>query len=251
VQGGFDFHSNDGRAATQGWEPVSAANPNPNTPSPRAPALAQTKGAEIGVRTLAVPNLQSTVSLWYLHSASELEQDGDTGSTVASPSASNRYGVEWGNFCKLTQNLALDLDAADSIARFVDVDTADAAPGSSGGKDVPEAVGVVISSGLTLHDYHGFSSSLRLRYFGPRDLTSDGNYQSQPTLILNWEGGYRISKTWSLTAEILNLLDSRGHDIDYTYESQVLAHRAGQASFQDVFHPTEPIQVRLGLTARF
>ena len=94
AQGGFDFHSNDGRAATQVIEPVSAANPNPDTASPRAPVRAQTKGAEIGVRTLAFLNLQSTVSLWYLHSASELEQDGDTGSPVASPSASNRYGVE-------------------------------------------------------------------------------------------------------------------------------------------------------------
>ena len=41
-----------------------------------------------------------------------------------------------------------------------------------GGKLVPEAVKVVISSGVTLHDYKGFSSSLRLRYFGPRYLTS-------------------------------------------------------------------------------
>jgi len=32
-----------------------------------------------------------------------------------------------------------------------------------GGKLVPEAVKVVISSGVTLHDYEGFSSSLRLR----------------------------------------------------------------------------------------
>ena len=38
----------------------------------------------------------------------------------------------------------------------------------------PRRSGVVISSGITLHDLHGFSASLRLRYFGPRDLTSDG-----------------------------------------------------------------------------
>jgi hypothetical protein len=31
-----------------------------------------------GVCTLAVRHLQSTLSLWYLHSASELQQDGDT-----------------------------------------------------------------------------------------------------------------------------------------------------------------------------
>jgi len=150
----------------------------------------------------------------------------------------------------------VDLDAADSIARFTADDPTDASPitpgGTTlgpGGKDVPEAVGVVVSSGLTLHDFHGFTSSLRLRYFGPRDLTSDGEYKSSPTLIMNWEAGYQFNKTWSLSAEILNMLDSRDHDIDYAYVSRVTP--SSGASFQDVFHPTEPIQVRLGLTARF
>ena len=53
AQGGFSFHSNDGRGATQTEEPVSADNPNSNTPVARIPGLIQTKGAEIGVRTLA------------------------------------------------------------------------------------------------------------------------------------------------------------------------------------------------------
>jgi hypothetical protein len=71
AQGGFGFHSNDGRGATQNVEPVSAANPYPNTPSSRIPGLIQTQGAEIGVRTLIVPHLQSTASLWYLYSRYE------------------------------------------------------------------------------------------------------------------------------------------------------------------------------------
>ena len=211
--------------------------------------MIQTQGAEIGVRTLIVPKLQSTVSLWYLHSDSELLQDGDTGGTVASQQPSNRYGLEWANFYTLTKHLTFDLDAADSIARFTSVDAADAAPGSPGGEDVPEAVGVVISSGLTLHDFHGFSASLRLRYFGPRDLTSDGIYKSSETILLNAEAGYQINKTWRVSAEVLNLLDRHDHDIDYAYTSRVTP--TDQPAFQDVFHPVEPIQVRVGLTARF
>ena len=82
AQGGFSFHSNDGRGTTQTVEPVSADNPYPNTPVAKIPPLVQTKGGEIGVRTVAVPHLQSTLSLWYLHSNSELQQDGDTGGTV-------------------------------------------------------------------------------------------------------------------------------------------------------------------------
>ena len=249
VQGGFDFHSNDGRGATQTQEPVSADNPYAGTPATKIPALIQTKGAEIGVRTLTVPKLQSTLSFWYLHSDSELMQDGDTGGTVASPSPSDRYGIEWANYYSATKHLAFDLDAADSVARFTEQDTDDVGPGSSGGYHVPEAVGVVVSSGVTLHDLKGFSSSLRLRYFGPRDLTADGEYKSTQTVLLNAEAGYQINKTWKISAEVLNLLNRHDQDIAYAYESRVSPNDAPE--FQVHEHPTEPIQFRAGLTARF
>jgi outer membrane receptor protein involved in Fe transport len=249
VQGGFDFHSNDGRGATQTVEPISADNPNPNTPSTSIPGLVQTKGGEIGARTLIVPHVQSTLSLWYLYSDSELQQNGDTGSTVASKNPSQRYGVEWANYFTPTKHLAIDLDVADSMARFIGVDATDAAPGSAGGTRVPEAVGLVISSGITLRDLNGFSSSLRLRYFGPRDLTSDGIYRSSETILLNAEAGYQINKTWRISVEVLNLLDRRDHDIDYAYTYRQTP--AGTPQFGDVFHPIEPIQVRAALTARF
>jgi outer membrane receptor protein involved in Fe transport len=249
LQGGFGFHSNDGRGTTQTVQPVSAANPFPGTPCSKIPALIQTKGAEIGVRTLAVPHLQSTVSLWYLHSDSELQQEGDTGGTVASKSGSNRYGIEWANYFTLTKHLAFDFDAAYSVARFVSVDADDAAPGSPGGKRVPEAVGLVTSSGITLHDWHGFSASLRLRYFGPRDLTSDGIYRSRSTLLLNGEVAYQINKTWRISVTVLNLLNRHDHDIDYAYTSRVTP--TAPPLFQNVYHPVEPIQARVALTARF
>jgi len=99
-------------------EPVSADNPYPNTPSSRIPLLIPTKGAEIGVRTSAVAHVQSTVSLWYLRSQSELQQDGDTGGTVASLSPSNRYGVELANYYTPVEHLTFDFDLAESSARF-------------------------------------------------------------------------------------------------------------------------------------
>jgi outer membrane receptor protein involved in Fe transport len=200
--------------------------------------------------------LQSTLSLWYLYSDSELQQDGDTGDTVASKEPSNRYGVEWANYYTPIKHLAFDLDLADSSARFTSPDAGDAAPISAGstnlgpgGTRVPEAVGVVISSGITLFDLSGFSASLRLRYFGPRDLTSDGIYRSDATMLLNAEAGYQINKTWRISVEFLNLLDSRDHDIDYAYVSRVSPMAA--AAFTDVFHPVEPFQMRVGMTARF
>jgi len=249
AQGGFSFHSNDARGATQTVEPVSADNPYPNTPSSKIPLLVQTKGGEIGARTSVVSHLQSTVSFWYLHSNSELQQDGDTGGTVASEQSSSRYGVEWANYYTPLEHWALDVDLANSKALFTSIDGGDAAPGSPGGKRVPEAVGWVISSGITSHDYKGFSSSLRLRYFGPRDLTSDGIYRSKATALLNAGVGYQISERWRVSAEFLNLLNRRDHDIDYAYTSQMTP--TAMPAFTDVFHPVEPFQVRFGLGRTF
>ena len=257
LQGGFSFHSNDGRGATQTVEPVSPDNPYPNTPVAKIPPLVPTKGGEIGVRTGSVTHLQSTVSLWYLHSASELQQDGDTGGTSASPQPSHRYGIEWANYYTPVKHWALDFDLADSRAQFAEIDPDDAAYTSAGGrlvqgpggKNVPEAVRVVISSGVSLHDYEGFSSSLRLRYFGPRDLTSDGVYRSNATALLNGDLGYQLNRKWRLSAEFLNLLNRRDSDIDYAYISQMTP--TNTPAFTRVYHPVEPFQVRLALGRTF
>ncbi len=238
-----------GGGATQTVQPISADNPYPNTPVARIPALIPTKGAEVGIRTLVIPKLQSTFSLWYLYSASELQQDGDTGGTVASQQPSNRCGIEWANYYTPGEHLSFDFDLADSHAFFTRIDPEDAAPGSRGGRRVPEAVGWVVSSGASLHNLNGFSLSLRLRFFGPRDLTSDAIYRSSSTALLNGEIGYQFNKKWRISAEFLNILNRRDHDIDYAYASQITPTAAPE--FTDVFHPVEPFQVRLGLAYRF
>ena len=249
LQGGFSFHSNDARGATQTVQPVSDENPDPNTPASRIPLLIPTKGAEIGVRTAALPHLQSTLAFWYLRSASELQQSGDTGGTVPSSQPSNRYGVEWANYYTPLEHLAFDFDIADSRAYFTATDEDDAAPNSPGGKRVPEAVGLVISSGITMHDYKRFSASLRLRAFGPRDLTSEGIYRSNATVLLNAELSYRFARKWSFVVEFLNLLNRRDHDIDYAYQSRITP--TADPLFTDVFHPVEPFQARFGLRRTF
>jgi TonB dependent receptor/TonB-dependent Receptor Plug Domain len=249
VQGGFSFHSNDARGATQTVEPVSADNPYPDTPSKRAPLLVQTKGGEIGARTSVIRHLQSTLSLWYLHSNSELQQDGDTGGTIASEQSSGRYGVEWANYYSPLEHFAFDFDLADSRALFSAVDKEDAAPDSPGGKRVPEAIEWVVASGITMHNLKRFSASLRLRYFGPRDLTSDKIYRSNSTALLNAGVGYQIKEKWHVSADFLNLLNRRDHDIDYAYTSRITP--TAMRRFTDVFHPVEPFQVRLGLRRTF
>jgi len=203
----------------------------------------------VGVRSAAVSHLQSTLSLWYLHSASELQQDGDTGGTVASQQPSNRYGVEWANYYTPRQHLVIDFDFADSRARFTAIDSIDAAPNSPGGRWVPEAVGMVVASGVTLQDYKKFSMSLRLRNFGSRNLTSDAIFRSKSTILINTQLGYQINKKWRLAVEALNVLNRYDHDIDYAYESQITS--TAPPAFTDVFHPVEPFQIRFWLNRSF
>ncbi len=297
LQGGFSFHSNDGRGSTQVVEPVSPDYPYPNTVMPKISPLVQQKGGEIGLRTVAVPHMQSTFELWYLHSNSELTQDGDTGGTIASEQSGNRYGIEFANYYTPAEHLAFDFDFADARAHFTQLDPFDATwwvvnlpltatattttptpvtttyynntscpatapqtpiPGcvyvnwqqqGLGGKLVPEAVRAVVSAGATLHDLKGFSSSLRLRYFGPRYLTSDGLYQSNQTVLLNGEVGYQFKNKWRISAEFLNMLNRKDADIDYAYVYQITPTAA--PAFGRVTHPTEPFLVRFTLGRSF
>jgi len=110
-------------------------------------------------------------------------------------------------------------------------------------------VGWVVASGATMHDLKHFTASLRLRYFGPRDLTSDRIYRSNATALLNAEVGYRINETWSVSAQFLNLLNRRDHDIDYAYTSRITP--TATPAFTEVFHPVEPFEARIGLRATF
>jgi len=101
----------------------------------------------------------------------------------------------------------------------------------------------VISSGATVHDLKGFSGSLRLRYFGPRYLTSDAIYRSHLTALLNAEVGRKINNTFRVSVVFLNLLNRRDHDVDYAYVSQMAP--ASAPAFTDVYHPVESFQVRV------
>ena len=133
VQGGFGFHSNDGRGTTQTVEPVSAENPYPNTPATRIPPLIPTKGAEIGVRTAGLSNLQSTafalVSPQCFRTAAEsatpearLRQHSRATATVSNGRTTTRHLSTW----LLISTLRLREPC------FTTIDDGDAAPDSLG-----------------------------------------------------------------------------------------------------------------------
>ncbi len=246
LQGGYGFHSNDARADT------AMVNPDGSMVGTHLPVLVPARGAEIGLRIAAVSKLQSTLSLWYLHNDSELYFNGidaDSGETTASQQSTRRYGIEWANFYTPIPELTFDLDYADSWAHFNSPTTA-AEDLTPGGTLVDEAIRQTFSGGVTVSPKSGWEATLRLRYFGPRPLVSDGSETSASTLIVNLGLGYRINRTWRVTGEVLNLLDRRDHDIDYYYESRNSPAANASALAEDHFHPVEPIEFRLGVAVK-
>ncbi len=251
LSGGMGFHSNDGRGATQHRDPVTGEVVQPDD------LLVRTYGAEVGVRTTCVPGLQSTATFWWLNIGSELVFEGDAGSTA--PSApSQRYGLELANYYQPNAWVTLDADVALSHAEFTR--TVDDEDTNLHGSHIPEAVKSVVATGIALHQPgdRGVFSELRLRYFGPRDLSVSGHPDSGATALLSAKIGYHLGEHVALAAEVFNILDRKDHDIDYYYPSFIPgvdpapATGAAPSGVNDVhFKPVEPIGFRVALTVRF
>ncbi|MFN7915085.1 MAG: TonB-dependent receptor [Vicinamibacterales bacterium] len=228
---GRGFHSNDARGATITVDPASGE------PTPRVTPLAPATGAELGVRTVAIPHLQTSVAVWGLGLASELIFIGDAGTTEAGR-ASRRSGVEIANYYHPLPWLTLDADLAWSRARFTDEDPA--------GTRIPGSVRTVAAAGVTIDRQRGIYGSARLRYFGPRPLVEDGSVLSTRTTLMNVELGYRWSPRLRFSVDGLNLLDAKDSDIDYFYASRLAGEPASGVADRHC-HPALPRTFRATL----
>lgn len=238
INGGYGFHSNDGRGATITVDPLTNEHANQVTPLVRA------KGAEVGARTAIIPHMQNELTFWYLSLGSELVFEGDHGATSAS-FPSRRYGVEWANYYTPTPWFTLDADFAYSHARFNDDPAGSYIPGS------PEGV---ISAGATIDNIHGFLGSLRLQYFGPRPLIDDNSVRSKSSTVVNARLGYKFHdkpcENWRLLLDVFNIFNARVSDIDYYYTSRIPGEPP--AGVNDIHtHPQEPTEARLTLEMKF
>ena len=236
VNGGLGFHSNDARGVLTRTDPASGESVRGAKP------LVRTKGAEVGVRTTAVPGLQSSLSLWLLDIDSELLFVGDAGTTEATR-PSRRWGVEFANYYDVTPWLTLDADFAWSHTRF-----RDSAPE---GRHIPGSLETVVAAGVSVHDiWGGAFGSVRVRYFGPRSLIEDDSVRSPSTTVVNAQLGYKFNETWTATVDVLNLFDERSSDIDYYYTSRLRGEPSGGVDDRHT-HPNEPRSVRFTISARF
>ena len=225
VNAGHGFHSNDARGVL----------------ADDSTLLVRARGAEIGLRTVKIPRVQSTVSLWQLDIDSELVFVGDAGTTEASR-PSRRVGVEWATYASPRPWLSLDGDVAVSRAKFTDFDPA--------GDRIPGSVQSVVSVGVSLHDIKRVSGSMRLRFFGPRPLVEDDSVRSGATSLLNGQVSYRLRPHSRVVVEMFNLLNETASDIDYFYTSRLPGEPSG--GIDDVHtHPALPRAVRVSLQIGF
>jgi outer membrane receptor protein involved in Fe transport len=232
---GLGFHSNDARGAT------ITRDPSTGEPADRVTPLVRATGAEVGVRTVAIPHLQSSVALWSLALASELVFVGDAGTTEAGR-PSHRYGVEIANYYSPRAWLTVDGDLTWSSSHFTDDDPI--------GSHIPGAVRAVVSGGVSVDDVRKVFGSVRLRYFGPRPLVEDDSVRSKATTLVNVQAGYRIAAGMRLALDVFNLTGAQDSDIDYYYASRLPGEPAG--GVDDVhLHPALPRTARLSLKVAF
>ncbi len=235
LNAGFGFHSNDARGTSITVDPADGT-----TPVEQVDPLVRTKGAEFGIRSMFIPGLTITTTLWYLESDSELVFVGDGGATEPSD-ASRRYGLEVATYWRPRPWLALDAEYSFVEAAFRDV------PNDL--DEIPNSIRNSLSLGVAGGFEDGLFGSLRTRYFNKRPLNESGSVESKSSLILNGRIGYRLD-TWEIALDVLNILNRKDNDIEYFYESRLPGEPL--SGIEDVhLHPVEPRQVRVTLTYKF
>ncbi|WP_394174183.1 TonB-dependent receptor [Thalassotalea litorea] len=230
---GQGFHSNDARGTTITIDPIDGTMADTVDP------LVRSTDYELGIRGFIGDTINTSLALWRLDLDSELLFVGDAGNTeVARPS--RRQGIEWVAYYYFTPFLSTDFEYAYTDASFQG--------SSTEGNQIPGAVKDVIQAGLNLHMDESWFGSLRFRYFGKRPLTEDGSEYSGKTASWNTRIGYD-NNNWRVSVDVFNLFNSRDHDIDYFYESKLMAESIG---VEDVhFHPIEPRTVRLAFEIKY
>ena len=230
---GLGFHSNDARSVTIAFDPVTGDPVLPADP------LVRTYGYELGVRTEAFENVVSTVAIYYLHSDSELLYVGDAGTAEPGP-ATERYGIEWALYWNPNDWVRFDNEVTLNEGVLLN---------SPDGNDIPGAVPVTLSTGITIGRDEGFFGTLRSRYFSARPLIEDGSVDSRPSWQVNGRLGYR-KNDWEIAVDVLNILGREDNDVEYFYTSRLPGEPL--AGVDDVhLHPAEPRTFRVSLTKHF
>jgi len=240
VNYGWGFHTNDARGTTQIIDPTTGLASQPTA------ALVRAKGAEVGVRSEAIRNFQTSLTFWTLYQDSEIEYaaDSDIGSTEPT-GATRRYGIEWNNQWFATPWLLFNADLAWIHARYAYANAND-----STGDYIPNAVSAVASFGVTVKNLGPWSGGLIARWFSAYPLAQDGSLFAPSSFTVDLRGQYEVSSHVTLALDILNLFNTKNWDIQYQQDYQTCPTCAVVPSGV-TGHPAEPFQVRFSVLARF
>ncbi|KUJ83149.1 TonB-dependent receptor [Microbulbifer sp. ZGT114] len=231
---GQGLHSNDARGTVINVDPVTGESVKAVDP------LVQSSGAELGARIFVTDKLHSTLALWKLDLDSELLFVGDAGNTEASR-PSERSGVELGVYWFAAENLNTELELSYTDAAFAGRDAA--------GSETPGAIPLVASAAINYRGERGWFASMHLRHFGPYPLIESGEVESDGSSLVNLRVGHDFSD-WRLQLDVLNLLDSGDHDVDYFYASRLPGEPAD--GIEDIhYHIFEPRALRASVRYRF
>jgi hypothetical protein len=136
--------------------------------------------------------------------------DGDHGTTsLGGPT--QRKGVEFSNHSLPRTWLILDADLSTSTARFLNDPT-------HSGTGVPESLNGVVAVGATV-DTSRYAASLRMRYFGPRTLDTQGDAKSPSSTIWSTQLTLKLHRNARLTFDLFNILNANVPDVTYYYNS--------------------------------
>ena len=98
-----------------------------------------------------------------------------------------------------------------STARFLD-------DPSHQGTGVPESLNSVVALGATV-DEPRYAASLRMRYFGPRTLDTQGDAKSPPSTIWSTQFTLKLHRNERLTFDMFNIFNADVPDVTYYYNS--------------------------------
>jgi outer membrane receptor protein involved in Fe transport len=250
VSVGQGFHSNDLRGALTTVDALATELNQQQGNSAvvaqqKTPLLTKATGYETGLRSEILPGLKATAAVFVLNLTSEATFDGDE--AVTTPGRpSRRTGIELSADYRMFGWLALNGNFAFTRARYTDADNglADTEPGHPGNY-IPGAAKVIASGSARLVELDPWSAELRFRFFGRRPLIEDDSVTSRPTAVFDAQVGYRFTEQVKLRLDVFNLLNSRGHDVDYFYASQLPGEAAPVYDIH--YHPIEPLSARLSL----
>ena len=230
---GEGFHSNDARGTTIRRDPVSGELVQAVDP------LVPTLGSELGVRFFFSDQLNASIALWQLDIDSELIFVGDAGNTEDTGVGSERQGVEVTSYYQMNNLLSFDVEYSYTDAQYErPVD---------GLTDIGGALEHVFSGGIHYRPTAQLDAHLRVRHFG--DFPLDGGVQADGSTMLNLRLGYQATDNLHLNLDMLNILDSNDHDVEYFYESQLPSESMPVEDRH--YHVFEPRSFRLYATYRF